>query len=304
MARRVIFWGADSTSASDFDFDYSEDETDSSTTNVESEEKKALIDHRSSEEEEADPENAEPVRVIPRRSRCCCPLNDKWKRIWGLYGYLLLMGSTAETAWQIKSYTHSLHEQVFSILALLIVLITYSLLYYTESTCGKGMDLWIDPILCHTLQDIRGMWIANIGFGFAFSFSMIVQASSISNHRKVSLILWAMMGVSMGCVIYFKMDDHIIAHGTAVSFFVLLLVANLIVEVVWAPDSDGLWHSGGWFQVSLCMIIVSLLIPVVEEIIRSIYGTRSCNGGECRNQLYIHFSLLFYMMGIVVRAFS
>jgi len=302
MARRVIFWGADSTSASDFDFDWSEDESDSSTTNVESEEKKALIDNRSSEEEEADPENAEPIRVVQRRSRC--PLSDKWMRSWGLYGYLLLMLSSVETAWQLKSLTHSLHEQIFSILALLIVLITYSLLYYTESTCGKGMDLWIDPILCHTLQDVRGMWIANVGFGFAFSFSIIVQVSSISNHRQVSVVLWLIMGVSMGFVIYFKMDDHTIAHGTAVSFFVLLLVANLIVEVVWAPDSKESWLSGGWFQVSLCMIIVSLLIPVVEEIIRSIYGTRSCNGGECRNQLYIHFSLLFYLTGIVVRSFS
>jgi len=300
MERRTGHWGSNSTrslysDSADSDFDDSEDKSDSSTT-AESEEKQEVIDHHSLEEREAE-------RAVQRRSRC--REDEKWKRLWGLIGYLVLTLVMYGIAFlPSKSDTDNAVEQSFSILALLIVLVTYSILYYTESNCGKGLDLWTDPILCRTIEDTRGMWIANVGFGIAFSFSIEVQAVSNSGHEEVSLHLWVSMALAMGFVIYFTMGKDGIAHGISVSFFALLLVANLIVEVVIAPDSGGFWHSGGWFQVALCMIIMSVLIPLVEEIIRSIYGARSCNGGGFRNQLYIHFSLLFYLVGIVVRSFS
>jgi len=300
----MTFCGADSSSASDFDVDYSRDETDSSTTHVESEEMNTLVIN--------DVENAEPVREVqnsrrpqrPRKRRCRCRLNDNWKRICGLCTYLLLMASMAVAARQLKSYTNCQLEQTFSIIALLIVLITVSLLYYTEATRGKGLELWRFPILCNTLLAIRGMWIANIGFGFALCFSIAGQASSISSHKTVSVFLMVTMGVSLGFVIFFRIDEYRGAHDTAVIFFVLLLATNIIVEVVWAPDSEGPWHSGGWFQVALSMVILSFLIPCVEDISRVISGSRSCAvSGEWRNQLYLHFSLLFYLVGMVVRSF-
>jgi len=148
------------------------------------------------------------------------------------------------------------------------------------------------------------MWIANIGFGFAFCFSIVGQALSISNHKTVSVILMATMGVSMGFVIFLKIDKYPVAHGTAVVFFILLLVTNITVEVVWAPDSEGPWHSGGWFQVALSMVIMYFLIPCVQGIIIAICGSHSCDrSADWRNQLNLHFSLLFYLVGMVVRSF-
>lgn len=209
------------------------------------------------------------------------------KRKLGLALNLVLTNSAFIMALYSLDARHG-YERGMSLMTLFSFLVTVVWLYAHELTCGLGLVFFQNPALPWTIKETAGMQIGNVGFGITFAFGMMAQALAC-------LVLWYFMAIAVAFIVYYPLDKEK-KHNTAIVSFVILLTCTLIVEEVVSPVVVG------WFQMALCFIFVGVFIMLVEKVFRA-KEVKTCSPGLYRNQLYIVFSFVFYLIGLVARAF-
>jgi len=178
---------------------------------------------------------------------------------------------------------------LFSFLGTLIWLYAYELIY------GLGLVFFQNPALPWTIKETTGMWIGNVGFGITFSFGIIAKANSEGGVRPWCLVLWWFMAIAVAFIVYYPLNEEK-KHNAAIVGFVILLTFTLFAEEAASPVIVG------WFQLALCFIFVGVFVLLVEKAFRA-KKVKTCSPGLYRNQLYIIFSFIFYLIGLVARAF-
>jgi len=215
------------------------------------------------------------------------------KRFWGfiLYWFFQL---TATLIWLCTQKSGYKLKRTMSLLTLFSFFITFVWLNAYELLYGLGLFFLMNPAISWTIKDTSGMWIGNVGFGISFAFGIIAKGLSASGSKKV-LILWYLMSMAMALIVYFPLElrKH---HNAAVTVFITLFIIVLVVEQCTSTIVVG------WFQLALCFVLVGLLVMGVESVFH-MKKIKTCAPGLYRNQLYILFSFLFYLIGVVVRDF-
>jgi len=216
-------------------------------------------------------------------------------RLLGLFGSAMIAVLAFALGLILLGSDNDPIEQCLSLLALITNLGTYAMLYWNEFTQGSSSEIWKNPVVYATLRGTKGMVIGNVGFGTTFTFGILAQSLSGSEQELTLLILWVLMMLVIALVIYFPFTR--VEHNIFRTLFVVLLISTLIVEVAFKVDSSG------WCEIALSFIVIGQFVSITEIVLLRL-GVEDCTRQYFRNQLYIHFSFIFYLIGLVNRAFS
>jgi len=216
-------------------------------------------------------------------------------RILGLFASLMIAVLAFALGLILLGSDNKPVEQCLSLLALITNLGTYAMLYWNEFTLGSSSEIWKNPVVYATLRGTKGMVIGNVGFGTTFTFGIVAQSISGSEQELTLLTLWFFMMLVIALVIYFPFTR--VEHNIFRMLFVVLLICTLIVEVAFKVDDSG------WYEISLSFIVIGQFVSITEVVLLRL-GVEDCTRQYFRNQLYIHFSFIFYLIGLVNRAFS
>lgn len=219
------------------------------------------------------------------------------KREWGLLLYLMLILTAALMRQFIKVESRLKLKRTMTLLTLISFFITYVWLNAYELLYGLGLFFLMNPAFSWTIKETSGMWIGNVGFGISFGLGLIAQGirSSDSKTKKWLSFLWYSLAFAMAHIVYFPLHYEKY-HYAAITLFVIVFITILLVEQSTSTIVVG------WFQLSLCFILVGLLIMGVEGIFLAM-KIKYCAPGLYRNQIYILFAFIFYLIGLVTREF-
>jgi len=209
--------------------------------------------------------------------------------------YFLLLTTTTFIIKLFPTKSRYRRERALTLVTLFSFLGTLIWLYAHELICGLGLVFFQNPALPWTIKETTGMWIGNVGFGITFSFGITAQAKPGTGAPPGCLVLWWFMAVAVAFIVYYPLNEEK-KQNTAIVGFVWLLTFTLFAEAAASPVVVG------WFQLALCFIFVGVFVLLVEKVFRA-KKVKTCSPGLYRNQLYIIFSFIFYLIGLVARAF-
>jgi len=209
--------------------------------------------------------------------------------------YYLLLTTTAFIIELFPQKPRYRSERALSLITLFSFLGTLIWLYAHELICGLGLVFFQNPALPWTIKETTGMWIGNIGFGITFSVGITVKATPGTATPPGFLVLWYFMAIAVAFIVYYPLNEEK-KQNAAIVGFVILLTLTLFAEEAASPVVVG------WFQMALCFIFVGVFVLLVEKVFLA-KKVKTCSPGLYRNQLYIIFSFIFYLIGLVARAF-
>lgn len=221
-------------------------------------------------------------------------LSGRDQRKWGLAVYLVLTTTSFIIAlFSLNSRRRNI--RALSLLTLFTFLYTVVSLYTYELVWGLGLVFFQNPALPWTIKHTTGMWLGDLGFGTSFTIGIMAQAIPGSRSAAGIVVLWFFMAIAMGFIVYYPLNEEK-KQNAAIVGFVILLTSTLLAEEGTSPVVVG------WFQLALCFIFVGVFVLLVEKVFRA-KKVQTCSPGLYRNQLYIIFSFVFYLIGLVARAF-